>query len=225
MEYEKTEKAVKHWFQIRIENRSEFLINLCGLGPLWLTQEMEEEPFNSRVSSCIIWKNADSKSRNANADKLYPELPSALRSLNSMKHKTAGDPLVGWDSFTLEPAVNRTNPKCVITGATASYAVSFDPMISRDLAFLAGVDHDQLPDVLKSWSQYRLYVGNSNLNRIDPMEWAAHNPWEKESFRIEVPLSKRGLAQLRKDAKMPDLEERFLRNVPAEIAPDSFKIG
>jgi hypothetical protein len=225
MEYEKTEKAIKHWFQVRIENRSEFLINLCGLGPLWLTQEMQEEPFNSRVSSCIIWKNADSRSRNANADKLYPELPSALRSLNSMKHKTAGDPLVGWDAFTLEPPVNRTNPKCVITGATASYAVSFDPMISRDLAFLAGVEHDQLPDVLKSWSQYRLYVGNSNLNRIDPMEWAAHNPWEKESFRIEVPLSKRGLAQLRKDAKMPDLEERFLRNVPAEIAPDSFKIG
>jgi hypothetical protein len=225
MEYEATLKDIKRWFQDRIENRAEFLINLCGLGPLWTAQEMPDETFNSKLSSCLVWKNADSRSRSANADKLYPELPSVLRSLNSMKHKTAGDALIDWYAFTLQPPSNRTNPKCLITGATASYAVSFDPMVSHDLAFLAGVEHDQLPDVLKSWNQYRYYVGNSILDRIDPMEWAAHNPWQKEKFRVEVPLSKRGLAQLRKDAKMPNLEERFLRNAPAAITPESFKIG
>ncbi len=222
-EYEATRADVARWFQQRIESRRSFLVNLCGLRPLWLEQEMPDKSFNSKLASCVTWVNRE-QSTSGEPGKLYPELPETLRSLTSLKRKKAGKSLLDWDVFTLEDPINTTNPKCILTGATATYVVSFDPMVSQDLAFLAGVAHEELPAVLQNWNLYRLYVGNNILDRIDPMEWAVENPWQKEKFRINVPLSKRGIAQLRKEAKMPELEERFLRNVPATVRPEVFAL-
>ena len=50
-------------------------------------------------------------------------------------------------------------------------------------------------------------MGNSILERIDPLEWKLSNPWDQISFEVGFYLSKRGLAHIRKTAPAPAVEE------------------
>lgn len=94
---------------------------------------------------------------------------------------------------------------CAETGAKASYKMYFNPSNALELAVLAGVEIKDLPDVLQHWQQGRDYVGNAILDRIDPMEWHAQDPWRREKFSILVPLSIRALRRARDNAALPPL--------------------
>jgi hypothetical protein len=112
---------------------------------------------------------------------------------------------------------------CAVTGAKASYAVTFYPVCPEELAVLAGCEVSDLPDVLQHWSKIGSYRGNSILDRIDPMIWNAHNPWRRMEMRIRVLLSIRGLAAVRKAPALPPLpviseaEARSQRPAPLRV--------
>jgi hypothetical protein len=100
--------------------------------------------------------------------------------------------------LTLGAWEQRRGMLCAVTGQKASYSRVFYPNTCEDIAWLCGCTVDELPDVLQHYSLRDDGSGNSILTRIDPMLWATDNPWKAMDLRVNVPLSKRGLAQLQK---------------------------
>ena len=45
-------------------------------------------------------------------------------------------------------------------------------------------------------------AGNHILDRVDPAEWALHNPWNDLNFNVVVQLSKRAYNRVRKELGM-----------------------
>ncbi|MEX3983785.1 hypothetical protein AB4Y45_32905 [Paraburkholderia sp. EG287A] len=93
---------------------------------------------------------------------------------------------------------SRRKHDCAVTGNVSSYRVLFQPQNAKQLAELAGCEVHDLPDVLQHWSAGRDHDGNHLLSRIDPMAWVLQDPWCQINFRVVLHLSKRGLAQAKK---------------------------
>lgn len=107
--------------------------------------------------------------------------------------------------------------RCVIKGVRASYLAAFYPGTAQELAFLCGCSVDALPDVLQNWTLERKYIGNSILNRIDPMIWQVSDPWKKLDLRVTIPLSKSAINQLEKaPGALPDMPELHVM----DLSPD-----
>jgi hypothetical protein len=87
---------------------------------------------------------------------------------------------------------------CNINGTEASYEVLFTPVVSEDLAFMAGCTVEELPDVLQKWDLKDGYHGNRILNRIDPIHWRLKNPWLDLDLRARFALSKRAMTAIEK---------------------------
>lgn len=96
--------------------------------------------------------------------------------------------------------------RCYFLDVKASYYVVLYPGNARELALFAGCTVEDLPDVLRHFDLFEPYSGNQILDRIDPMEWHAANPWKKMDFRIRFAFSKRGMADLVRRRRMPELE-------------------
>ncbi|HBO5516209.1 TPA: hypothetical protein L4559_005137 [Pseudomonas aeruginosa] len=93
---------------------------------------------------------------------------------------------------------------CHVTGARSSFMLHLTPHTSTDLAFLAGVEHSELPDVLQHWRARTNSRGNHILDRIDPVAWALRNPWEHPyAFKVAIWLSKRALNKIQKTLHLP----------------------
>jgi hypothetical protein len=99
-------------------------------------------------------------------------------------------------------------PACVIHHNKPSFEVLFSPTNPAELAWLAGCSVEELPDVLQHWNQFEKYRGNCILDRIDPMLWRAHNPWKNLDLRFKLAFSKRAMAEIIKNAEIPDLPNR-----------------
>lgn len=92
--------------------------------------------------------------------------------------------------------------ECVLTEAIASFRALLNPDTSEDLALLAGCKVSELPDVLQHWSKKRDNSGNHLLNRLDPMDYNVEDPWLKLQFDVNIYLSKRGMTQVEKRARV-----------------------
>lgn len=108
--------------------------------------------------------------------------------------------------FNLGGFANR-KMQCAVTGARASYVGLIRPSTPEELAVICGCEVKDLPDVLQHWTLHDDYIGNHILNRIDPMNWHAHNPWQKLKLALCIPLSIRGLAKVKAGkAGLPPLD-------------------
>jgi hypothetical protein len=93
-------------------------------------------------------------------------------------------------------------PSCYYTGAPAAFMVILVPETAEQLAWLCGVEQQELPDVLQNWSQLRKGRRNYLLNRVDPMDWKVENPWIRQlPFQLNVFLSKRAMSMLERRLK------------------------
>jgi len=88
---------------------------------------------------------------------------------------------------------------CHFTGAPSSHLLQITPETTEQLAYMCGVQVQELPDVLQHWNMVRTDAGNQILNRIDPMGWAVSNPWIELHFKVNVFVSKRAFATLQKE--------------------------
>lgn len=90
-------------------------------------------------------------------------------------------------------------PSCFHTNAPSSFTVEFLPETTEDLAFLCGCSVSELPDVLQHWTMINRHVGNSILQRIDPLEWQCKNPWRKLHFGLMFFFSIRAMKAIDKE--------------------------
>ncbi len=87
---------------------------------------------------------------------------------------------------------------CFANGTKSSYWAAFYPGNPQELALIAGCEVGDLPDVLQHWTLLKPYTGNQILDRIDPMVWAARNPWIKLNLAVRLGISKRAMAEIEK---------------------------
>ncbi len=98
--------------------------------------------------------------------------------------------------------------RCYKTGAKSSYQLFIEPGSPADLAWMLDMKPEDLPVFLQHWNPGDdHYVGNSILDRIDPMEWKLDNPWDKVSFAVSFFLSKRAVAKIIKELPKPEIED------------------
>jgi hypothetical protein len=125
------------------------------------------------------------------------------------------------------PDLRYDGPSCAVTDAKASYAAIFYPVCPEEIAAICACAVADLPDVLQHWHKFDRYRGNSILQRIDPMVWNIHNPWLKLDLRVRIPLSIRGMAQIKKaGAALPPLEVITEADAQEQdVAPTRIKFG
>ena len=65
------------------------------------------------------------------------------------------------------------------------------PFDSRALALMLNVDFKKMPSFLQGWKEKeRHYIGNPNLDNLDPLDWVIKNPWDGHSFGITVGMTR-----------------------------------
>jgi len=128
------------------------------------------------------------------------------RKLESYQYsRTTGEPIITFDQgHNRQPYYHR----CYLTGAKASWQLAITPGCPADLAWMAGVEIEDLPMYLQHWNPGDgAYVGNSILDRIDPLEWKLDNPWDQVSFHVSIYLSKIGRKQVLKTLPAPEVPD------------------
>lgn len=95
--------------------------------------------------------------------------------------------------------------RCYFDETRATYALQIRPGCAADLALLCGCEISALPFFLQMWNPYSddAYIGNSILDRIDPLEWRLYSPWHKMDFGVRLSLSRRALTRIRKECVAP----------------------
>lgn len=81
----------------------------------------------------------------------------------------------------------------------ASVFCWFEPENASELAYLAGVKVDELPEQIRYWTTEKPYVGNSILDRLDPEDWYLKDYFRDLEFHVTFTLSKTYLNRLRKE--------------------------
>jgi hypothetical protein len=217
-EYVERHKDVLKWYTMAVQRNREAILKMAGCGLIWLDEtNAKSRSYANRTGPLVrlgMTKFADIEG-----------LPRAMRSLTQLvpaKVKRSSDPsLLG--TVNVEKYGEYTGRECVFTHTKPTYGVLLSPVNAFEVALLAGVKVSQLPDVLQHYDLSENPSGNHLLNRIDPMDWALKNPWQRLSLQVGVPLSKRGLTRIMTNAELPaQLEEMVVRNVPEEIAKDEW---
>lgn len=133
----------------------------------------------------------------------FAALNDLNRKLERYESATSGEPMITFDDgVSRKPYFHY----CYLTGAKSSYQLAITPGCPADLAWMMGMEVEDLPVFLRHWNPGDdAYVGNHILNRIDPLEWCVDSPWDQVSFHVSFYLSKRGLAQVRKTLPKPEV--------------------
>lgn len=185
-EFEKRKDEVVAWYRAKVDANADTLKSWVGDYVLWIQAVGEHSRFTGRGyhptkgetlrSFCFPWDLADTFQRSQN--------------LGFGSHSIGG-----WDR-------NR-GTLCAVNGTKATYGFTFCPANAKELAVVAGCSEDELPDVLRHYNIDVGWGGNQLLNRIDPAEWAIHNPWLELDMRVGIFLSKRGFAKLCANSTRP----------------------
>lgn len=187
-EYEERHDEVRAWFKQRVT------ANIDALLPFALHKQVHvRQTTGGNVSFC-----------GRRGDTRYPFVRRIdLDDKDESKHDYSG---LGALSMNQGWNHERRRALCWVTGASARYKVVFTPYFLPDLCALAGLPRSGLPDVLQHWQREEEYVGNSILDRVDPMVWALYNPWRKLHLEVVIWLSQSGFNRLGKTATPPALD-------------------
>ena len=195
IEYEARKDEVKAWFLERVHQNLDVLLSLASQDKVWLQAEGE---FNQDQFT--------TQSRHGHEGVRY----QISELVDYEEYRAKGRTTVHSNSISTGylPKVDRYG--CIRTGAASSYFLRIEPQTAADLAMMAGVTVAEMPDVLQHWTATLPYVGNSILDRIDPVAWELECPWITNCrFNVSIWLSKRGLAAVRKQMPTPALAETF----------------
>lgn len=186
-EHDQRESEIRRWFDEAVRANKDSLISYAGGDDIWILAEGKD---------CIgtVYNNRAACKSNGRGDNFHQFMRRV--EVGGEHNFWGATELFSWDG---------SKHRCVVTGAKASYFVGFSPTNAIELAVVTGCDVSDLPDVLQHWNIRDTRTGNSILNRIDPVAWKVEDPWRKMNFNSVLALSKRGLAQLQKDVKLPNL--------------------
>lgn len=172
-EYIKTKDSVINWYKEHVKN-NENIMKSIAFGEFY-TNDQKPDGFDYVVDDKNILK-------------IY-YIPGELKK---------DDSYYAYEKWSFKDVTLGSDRNCYITGRMACIAAVFRPSCPLALADLAGVNIDDLPDVLQNWYLNERYSGNSILYNVDPMEWVVDNPWRKLKFNVVIFLSKTGYNELRK---------------------------
>ncbi len=217
-EYRDRHKDVLKWYTSAVQRNRAAILQMAGCGLIWLDEtNAKSRSYANRTGPVVrlgMTKYADIEG-----------LPNAMRSLTRLvpvKTRRSNDQSL-YGTVNVDKYDDYVGRECVFTHNKPSYGVVLSPVNAFEVALLAGVKVSQLPDVLQHYDLGEVYTGNHLLDRIDPMDWALKDPWQKLDLQVGVPVSKRGLSKLIANAKLPaQLEELVVKNVPEEIAHDAW---
>lgn len=121
---------------------------------------------------------------------------------------------------------NKAEYKCNLTGKSPTVVLEVSPSTAEDLAFLAGITVEELPEQLRHWTKERCYVGNSILSNIDPFDWVIKDEYDDLNFNMCFFLSKQAYNNLREGAGLPKdefwkTENPSCYHVPSHVSDDS----
>jgi hypothetical protein len=189
-EFDATKDEIIAWYTSRLEQNIERLYDLASQDRAWrlFTGDRTNKAFTS------------STSRN--------DGPLRYELARLFEHETIKRQHLHFNAdVRLSQGWNHTKskPYCHMNGATSNYTLHINPQCKEDLAFLTNTPVDQLPEVLQHWHVETRSHGNHNLQRIDPLSWALHNPWEKnDMFSIVLSLSTSAVNSIRKQRQLPE---------------------
>lgn len=198
LEFEARKDEVKSWVHERILRNQDFLLSMATAKRVYL--QTPYGPRNSFDSVGCTW-HGDHKGVFSKRFMNRYELGTEVERRYIYAH-LGDESLVFRGGGQAFPWKNGF-PTCCLTDGPASAMVEFVPETPEDLAFLCGCEVTELPDVLQHWSLYEKYVGNSILNRIDPLEWACKNPWRRLKFNATFFLSRRSMNSIMKSRVFP----------------------
>jgi hypothetical protein len=186
-EFEARKKEIRQWFSAAVRKNIDTLLQYAGSSSIWINDGHNTGREGTVKTNFAVCRH--------NADGLYHRF-MAVQEISS-----------GSNLYQLEDLTETKGGKlaCNVTGAKPSYFASFTPTNARELAVLVGCEVSELPDVLQHWDLRRVSTGNSIIDRIDPVAWRTSDPWIEMKFGAVLALSKRGLAQMQKVAKLPPL--------------------
>ncbi|MBI6882767.1 hypothetical protein [Pseudomonas putida] len=186
-EYEERKDEITEWFERSVRANKETLLSYIAAKAIWVYDGENTGRENTTRDNHASCRTRD----------------------GALFHRFMGMVEMGqehgwWKAVTLYPWTG-SKVKCNVTGAAASYLVGFTPANAQELALVAGCEVSELPDVLKHWDVRHAKSPNQILNRVDPMAWRLEDPWTAMRFSVTLALSKRGLAKVLAEGKLPPL--------------------
>ena len=184
-EYERRHEEVRAWYRAKVDANVETLKSWVGDHVLWL----DSGECHSAFAGNRFYPNFGSKG--ADRDHLIRSFAYPW-DLNNESQRMMN---FGFGAYYIGDW-KKGGSHCAVNGTKASYVFSFCPVNAEEIAIVAGCGISDLPDVLQHYDLLGDHQGNQNLNRVDPMEWAVRNPWDKLDMRVGIFLSKRAFAKL-----------------------------
>jgi hypothetical protein len=80
----------------------------------------------------------------------------------------------------------------------ANVWINIWPNRPEHLAFLAGCEVEDLPELLEHWKPH-VDTGNTLLNSSDPLDQMVGNPWRALTFRVSIGVSWREWKRMSKE--------------------------
>lgn len=190
-EYDAREKEIMAWYRKAVDANRENLMAYAGMESIWV--EVPHELMHGKVGAQYHRGN-----RNSPDYRTFHQFASRHTYAEGTNAGGAG---FGYSFLGAWPRVG--GPRCWITDAKASYFQTFAPASAEEIAVLAGCQVSDLPDVIQHWTKRQEDRGNHILDRIDPMNWHAHNPWLRMNFGLVIALSKIGAKKCAALARNP----------------------
>lgn len=189
-EFNERKADVLGWYVERMTSRIDVLLSWAGNPKLWVDNGRAGTFDGFRGGAGDVRIKDDGKGNRTMRHSLIEryEIDS-----DEYGYRFGAGPLLG--GFTDRRG---THYECVRNKVRASWLIIYSPTNPTEIALLCGCEVSDLPDVLQQYDLYRPYRGNCILDRIDPMAWAAHNPWNKIGLKVRIPLSKRAMTAIDK---------------------------
>lgn len=185
-EFERRKDEVVQWFKSAARNNLNSLLSYVGNDEIWIKDDTPGR------ESTVKGNNARCRT-------------SEKQNYHQFMDRCEIGESHSWRGATRLFSEYSSKIRCNVTDAQASYLYGFTPANAKELAVIAGCEVNDLPDVLQNWDIRRTQTANQILDRMDPMSWKTEDPWIDLNFMVVIALSKRGLAQARKNVKLPPL--------------------
>lgn len=188
-EFEARKEEIWAWYEERVRANADMFLEAAARGSL------SGEILKSRGTFDKAAAEGDLVSQWYRKNDCPWYLPNDTGCVRLYDHRHGVSPVTG----------HRTWGKlhCHVSGQAASVWTLFKPYTANSLALLAGCAVSDLPDVLQHWLRSERYVGNSILDRLDPMDAHLKNPWISCCFYVVLGLSKQQFNHMLKIRGLP----------------------
>lgn len=183
-EFVEKKDEVFSWFESHVRANAEALKAAIGVGEFITEGQIQKSAFD--------WTKP---------------APSNILHIFTNERGRHSCPRFGLNEIVIFGAMGRDAHFCFESGLKASVFAEFKPKTPQAIADLCGCKVDDLPFFLQHRYENEPYTGNNILDRVDPMEWVADNPWKELDLRVVFMMTKRVYNGLRRAAGLESFSD------------------